>query len=214
MHFFLIGDLNVEGHNGVFKDVCDLCNVKNLIKVPTCFKNPDFPTSIDVMLTTSCRSFHNSCAIETGLSDFHKMVVTVMKSHFQKKEPKIIPYRDYNNFYAEEYRQYTISLLSSEQVTRSGFDTFMNKCKEAFDIRVPIKHKYLRSNQSPFMNKEISKAIMNRTRLRNWFLRTRCIGDKEAYNKQRNYCVSLVRKTKQQYYNNLDHRKVVDNKSF
>ena len=90
----------------------------------------------------------------------------------------------------------------------------MNKCKEAFDIRVPIKHKYLRSNQSPFMNKEISKAIMNRTRLRNRFLRTRCIGDKEAYNKQRNYCVSLIRKTKQQYYNNLDHRKVADNKSF
>ena len=55
---------------------------------------------------------------------------------------------------------------------------------------------------------------MNRTRLRNRFLRTRCIRDKEAYNKQRNYCVSLIRKTKQQYYNNLDHRKVADNKSF
>ena len=90
----------------------------------------------------------------------------------------------------------------------------MNKYKDAFDIRVPIKHKYLRSNQSPFMNKEISKAIMNRTRLRNRFLRTRCIRDKEAYNKQRNYCVSPIRKTKQQYYNNLDHRKVADNKSF
>ena len=64
------------------------------------------------------------------------------------------------------------------------------------------------------MNKEISKAIMNRARLRNRFLRTRCIRDKEAYNKQRNYCVSLTRKTKQQYYNNLDHRKVADNKSF
>ena len=45
---------------------------------------------------------------------------------------------------------------------------------------------------------------MNRTRLRNRFLRTRCIRDKEAYNKQRNYCVSLIRKTNQQYYNNLD----------
>ena len=59
----------------------------------------------------------------------------------------------------------------------------MNKCKDAFDIRVPIKHKYLRPNQSPFMNKEVSKAIMNRIRLRNRFLRTRCIGDKEVYNK-------------------------------
>ena len=90
----------------------------------------------------------------------------------------------------------------------------MNKCKDAFDIRVPIKHKYLRSNQSSVMNKEISKAIMNRTRLRNRFLRTKCIRDKEAYNKQRNYCVSLLRKIKQQYNSNLDHRKIANNKSF
>ena len=55
---------------------------------------------------------------------------------------------------------------------------------------------------------------MNPTRLRNRLLRTRCIWDKEAYNEQRNYCVSLIRKTKQQYYNNLDRRKVADNKSF
>ena len=80
-----MGDLNVEGHNGVFKEFCDLCNVKNLIKVPTCLKNPDFPTSKDVMLTTSYRSFHNSCSIETGLSDFHRMVVTVSKNHTFKK---------------------------------------------------------------------------------------------------------------------------------
>ena len=63
----------------------------------------------------------------------------------------------------------------------------MTKCKDAFDIRVPIKHKYLKSNQNPFMNKKISKAIMNQTKLRNRFLRTRCNEDKEAYNKQRKY---------------------------
>ena len=70
--------------------------------------------------------------------------MTVMKSHFQKKEPTIIQYRDYHNFYAEEYRQYILSLLSSQELTISAFNTFRNKCKDAFDIRVPIKHKYLR----------------------------------------------------------------------
>ena len=191
-NFLLMGDLNVEGHNGFLKKFCDLYNLKNLIKVPTCFKNPDFSTSIDVMLTASYRNFHNSCAIEMRLSDFHKIF----------------------NFSAEEYRQNILSLLSSRELTRSGFDTFMTKCKDVFDIRVSIKHKYLRSNQSPFMNKNISKAITNRTRLRNRFLRTRSNEDKEAYNKQRNYCVSLMRRTKQQYYNNLDHRNVADNISF
>ena len=78
------------------------------------------------MLTTSYRSFHNSRAIETGLSDFHKMRVTVLKSHFQIKEPKIIQYKDYNNFPADEHRQYILSLLSSRELTRSGLDTFMN----------------------------------------------------------------------------------------
>ena len=65
------------------------------------------------------------------------------------------------------------------------------------------------------MNKKISKAIMDRTRLRrNRFLRTRSNGDTEAYNKQRNYCVSLIRKIKLKYNNNLDHRKIADHKSF
>ena len=58
----------------------------------------------------------------------------------------------------------------------------MTKYRDAFDIRFPIKYRYLRSNQNPFMNKKISKAIMNRTRLRNRFLKTRSNGDKEAYN--------------------------------
>ena len=157
------------------------------------FYNPDFPTSIDVKLTTSYRSFHNSCAIETGLSDFHKMIASVMKTHFQKQEPKIIQYRDYSNFSAEEYRQYILSLLSSQVITRSSFGTFMIR-KDACDIRVAIKCKYLISSQSPLVNKNISKAIMNQTRLRNRFSRTRSNGDKEAYNKQRDYYRKIVNK--------------------
>ena len=109
------------------------------------------------MLTTSYRNFHNSCAIETELSDFHKMIVTVMKTHFQKKEPKTIPYRDYCNFSAEEYRQCILSLLSSQDLTRSGFDNFLTKCKDAFDIRVLIESKYLRSNQSLLKTKRFQK---------------------------------------------------------
>ena len=88
------------------------------------------------------RSFQNSYAIETGLSDFHKMIVTILKIYFQKKEPKIIQYRDYKHFSEEEHREW------------------------------------------------------------------------KAYNKQRNYCVWLIRKLKKDYYNNLDNKKIIDNKSF
>ena len=106
---FLMGDFNAEPHDQFFIDFCDVYDLKNLMKVPTCFKNPERPTSIDVILTNSYRSFQNSCAIETGLSDFHKMIVTILKTYFQKKEPKIIQYRDHKNFSEVEYREFLVS---------------------------------------------------------------------------------------------------------
>ena len=78
-NIFLIGDFNADMENVSLKHFCDLYNLKNLIKVPTCFKNPENPKCIDLMLTSSYRSFQNSCAIETGLSGFHKMIVTVFR---------------------------------------------------------------------------------------------------------------------------------------
>ena len=64
------------------------------------------------------------------------------------------------------------------------------------------------------MNKKLSKVIMHRTRLRNNFLRNRSDENKRKYSKQRNYCVSLLRKTKKSYYNNLNEKKITDNKTF
>ena len=58
----------------------------------------------------------------------------------------------------------------------------------------PLKCKYLRANHSKFMTKELSKAIMLRTRFRHQFLKMKTPEAKEKYNKQRNICVSLTRK--------------------
>lgn len=54
---------------------------------------------------------------------------------------------------------------------------------------------------------------MNQIRLRNRLWKSRSIDDKLAY-RQRNSCLDLVRKLKRNYYNNLDHKKVIDNKPF
>ena len=64
------------------------------------------------------------------------------------------------------------------------------------------------------MNKTLSKAIMLRTNLRNKFLKNRSNENKTNYVKQRNHCVSLLRKTKREYYSNLDEKKICDNKTF
>ena len=48
---------------------------------------------------------------------------------------------------------------------------------------------------------------MKRARLRNKFLKDRNKQNKRMYSKQRNYCVSLIRKMKVDYYNTLDIKK-------
>ena len=64
------------------------------------------------------------------------------------------------------------------------------------------------------MNKELKKAIMVRSKLRNKFLKSRSEEDRKAYNKQRNMCVRLLKKTKRSYFSILNTKRVVDNKKF
>ena len=72
---------------------CDLNGLRNLINVPTCYKNFDNPTSIDLILTNRLSYFQHSTVFETCLSDFHLLTITESKTSFQKREPKIIKYR-------------------------------------------------------------------------------------------------------------------------
>ena len=213
---FLIGDFNAEEANIHIKDFCNLYRLKNLIKVPTCFKNPDKLNTIDLMLTNSVCSFQNSCALETGLSDFHKMTVTVLKSYLEKKQPKIISYRDFGKFSNNDFRTQILRDFSTLHLSNESpsLDLYVDICIRALDVYAPKKKKYLRANSSPFMNKVISKAVMDRTRLRNNILKNRSAENKLAYNRQKNYYVSLTRKSKRDYYNNLDNRNVTDNKLF
>ena len=64
------------------------------------------------------------------------------------------------------------------------------------------------------MNSKIYKEVMRKTRLRNKFIDSKTDVDRIAYNKQRNYCVSLIRKEKKTYHSNLNIRDVTDNKIF
>ena len=78
----------------------------------------------------------------------------------------------------------------------------------------PRKQKYIRANNSNYITKTLRKEIMHRSRLRNKFLKKRTKESKIAYSKQRNICVSLLRKTKRDYSTNLDTKVMKDNWKF
>ena len=96
-NILIIGDFNSTMFDMSMKDFCELYDLENLIKESTCFKNANNPSSIDVLLTNSANSFENSVAIETGLSDHHKMVLIVLKIYKKKKDLVTISYRSYTN---------------------------------------------------------------------------------------------------------------------
>lgn len=213
-NFLLLGDFNSETHESFMSEFCNIYNLCNLVKEPTCFKNPLNPSSIDLILTNKPKRFQNTFTIETGLSDHHKMTVTVLRSFVQKLAPCCIRYRDYKKFNSVLFSNELTRELYDINIENINYDSFQFIFTRLLNQHAPMKEKFVRANNAPFMNKQLSKAVMTRSRLRNRFLKKNIKENEIKYKKQRNYCVNLSKKIKRQYYNNLDITKVLDNKKF
>ena len=71
-NIFLMGDFNACADDETMKNFCSSCGLYILIKQPTCYKNPDNRSCIDLILRNKAKSFQSICVMETGLSDFHR----------------------------------------------------------------------------------------------------------------------------------------------
>ena len=215
-NYIVIGDFNVEVGSKEMSSFCDTFDLTSLIKEPTCYKNLDNSSCIDLILINKPSSFQNSCVAETGLSDFHWMTLTVRKMTFQLLKLRVMNYRDYKHFNNERFRDDLLSEISNSylEFDNNSLDKVFNMCRSTLDQHAPRKQKYARGNHMPFMNKTLSKEIMKRTTLRNKFLKERTDESKKRYALQRNYCVSLLKKAKKNYYDNLNEKDVSDNKTF
>ena len=89
-NILFIGDLNSEMSEPSLDEFCQTYNLVSIVNKPTCFKNPKNPSCIDLVLSNKQDRFLKANTIETGLSDFHKMVVTAFKTNFKKQKPKIV----------------------------------------------------------------------------------------------------------------------------
>ena len=70
--------------------------------------------------------------IETGLSDFHLITLTIMKRTFKKQRPRIINYRSFKHFFNEEFRNSLIDRLSNQKYINNN-DGFNRFCKISID---------------------------------------------------------------------------------
>ena len=93
------------------------------------------------------------------------IIISSLKSRFQKIPPKKLVYRDKKNFKEESYLN-DLKLLDFDEICSSdnAYSTLSRKVSETIDKHAPLKTKLLRGNNAPFMTKELRKAIMTRSR--------------------------------------------------
>ena len=103
-----MGDFNIDinkneaiGHEKL-DTFCNTLNLTNLVKSYTCFTN-NHKSTIDLFLTNKPRSFQFTSVTETGLSNYHRLITTFMKSYFSRLKPKIIHYRNFKRFDEQKF---------------------------------------------------------------------------------------------------------------
>ena len=138
--------------------------------------------------------------------------MTVLKVKHEKVPPKIIHYRDYKNFDSSNFFEKLQLKPGNLDMSSLDFGSLEICFMELLNKIAPLKTKFLRANHFKFVTKEVSKAIMRSTKLRNKFLKKKTLESRAKYNKQRNVCVSYIKKAKRNYYENPDLKDINDNK--
>ena len=129
------------------KILCESFDLRNIIKQKTCFTGEQ-GTLIDLILTNRPRSFQNTVATETGLSDHHLMISTFLKAHLVRLKPKNVFYRNYKNFDPSQF----LDDMKNAQFTcytedhNLNYENLVNTFKSIIDQHAPLKQKTLNSD--------------------------------------------------------------------
>ena len=126
-----------------------------------------------MLLTNKPNSLQKTGACETRLSDCYKMVFTIFRSTFIRLTPKIIKYRNYKGFNENIFCHELDQILLKGEIYNSEdpYSKFTEIFQEILQKHAPLKSKQGRGNHALFMNKELSKVITNKSRLKNKYLK-------------------------------------------
>ena len=101
----MMGDINTTETDEKLVEFLEDRELSNLVHFPTCFMSEANPSTIDLIITNKPKSFQNTTGVSTGISDFHKMVLTSMKTTFSKAVPKETIYRDIKNLDRKAFKR-------------------------------------------------------------------------------------------------------------
>ena len=99
-----LGDFNMDVKEAAIPSIMEDNRLVSLINSQTSFKSAN-GRCIDSIMTNSKNSCICSRTSETGFSDFHHMVYTILKTTYNRLPPKVISYHCYRNFSESQFRE-------------------------------------------------------------------------------------------------------------
>ena len=131
------------------------------------------------------------------------MVFTIFDSTFIRLPPKIIKYRNYKGINGKICHELDQTLLNGEiHMSKDPYSKFTEIFQEILHKHTHLKPKQVRGNHAPFMYKELSKVIMNKSRLRNKYLKWPSPENFLAFETVKNKRNTLTGKTKKKHTSN------------
>ena len=198
-----IGDFNLEPTDPKITNFLELIDMENVMKAKTCFKTTR-GTCIDLILTNSKNSIQSTGIVETGLSDFHLLIYTMLKTKYMKLPAKKVKYRDYK-YFNEEFFLYELNHCLTNN-TLENYDQFENLFTNILQRHAPLKTKLVRANSKPYVTKNLRKAIMTRSRLKVLANKTKKPEDMVRYKQQRNLVVRLNKQAKKDFFSKTENK--------
>ena len=196
----MLGYFNMDLSHTQLSAFMEHYNYYNLIKNNTCFKGDG--SCIDLILTNNKYCFKNTSFFETGISHHYHLIYSNLKTTFEYEESKKVTYRNYKQFQWETFEK---DLSSSLRNCNGEYENYEQNFIKVLNTHAPKKVKILRGNHKPYYYKNLRKAIMKRSRLKNKAKRTKALIDIVSYKKQRRLVDSLKRQAKYEYFNEVSN---------
>ena len=112
----LVGDFNAHTTDQYLSSFLYQHELSSIVKESRYIKNASTPSCIDLFLTNTKLSFQHTLTVFCGLSDFHKLVMTLLKTTFSKNKPREIVYRNYKYFNSQNFNDELQFVLSKENI--------------------------------------------------------------------------------------------------
>ena len=152
------------------------------------------------------------CFSAVGLSDCHKLVLTVLKTSIPKGNPRQSTYRDYKKLGYLKFNNELKNVHTIENI--DNCTKFDEKFFEVLNKHAPLKRKLLRENRASYVSKALRKVIMRRSYLEKVYFKNRTENSLRAFKKQKSFFSRLYNKDRKKFFISLKPSFVKDNQLF